>query len=92
MPLNESISKEIPSQQRDFYQKLRNRIKGFRGKKYADHKWIELAVLAPDLFHLFVKLSLDKDVPPRHKAQLLIAIAYFTSPINFLTGLIPISA
>jgi uncharacterized membrane protein YkvA (DUF1232 family) len=43
---------------------------------------------APDLFHLLVKLSLDKDVPAKEKAKLAAAITYFISPLDFIPELI----
>jgi uncharacterized membrane protein YkvA (DUF1232 family) len=42
---------------------------------------------APDLFHLLLKLSLDRDVPAVEKAKLVGAIAYFVSPIDLLPEL-----
>ncbi|MDP8237559.1 MAG: YkvA family protein [Candidatus Hatepunaea meridiana] len=83
-------TREIPVQKRDFYHKLRNRIKGWKSGKHSDNKWIEYVVLAPDLFHLLVKLSLDKDIPTKKKVKLAFAITYFASPIDLIPDFIPI--
>ena len=63
----------MDEQKKDFYQKLR-----------ADIKWAEYILLAPDLFHLLTKLTLDPDVPASKKVKLAGIIAYFISPLDFL--------
>jgi uncharacterized membrane protein YkvA (DUF1232 family) len=82
-------SHELPHKEHDFYQKLRIKVRNWRQEKGDDYKWMEYIILTPDLFHLLVKLSLDKDVPPAKKAQLLFAIAYFVSPIDLIPDPIP---
>jgi len=75
----------------DFYQSLRRKIRDYftseEGKK---NKFAEYILLAPDLFHLLCKLTVEKDVNVEDKAKLAIAIAYFVSPVDlipeFLTG------
>ncbi len=72
-------------EQQDFYQSLRKKIKKWMDSKNGkNNKWAEYIIWAPDLFHLLVRLSLDKDVPSAEKAKLAIVIAYFISPIDFL--------
>jgi len=69
----------------DFYQELRKKINNWLNKKGArKSKYAGYIMLAPDLFHLLVKLSLDKNVPKKEKAKLAIAIAYFISPIDLI--------
>ena len=70
----------MPTEQDDFYQKLRLKFKDWSGS----HKWAEYLMCAPDLFHLLCKLSLDKEVPSSEKLKLGAAITYFISPIDFL--------
>jgi uncharacterized membrane protein YkvA (DUF1232 family) len=72
-------------QENDFYQRLRSRIKDWlKTEEGAKNKWSEYLMFAPDLFHLLVKLSIDKRVPIKEKAKLAVAIAYFVSPIDIL--------
>jgi len=80
---------ELPPKEQDFYQKLRIRVRDWQREKGADYKWMDYIILAPDLFHLLVKLSFDKDVPPAKKAQLLFVTAYFISPIDLIPDPIP---
>ncbi len=40
--------------------------------------------MAPDLFHLLCKLTIDKDVPVVEKAKLAFTIAYFVSPVDLV--------
>lgn len=50
----------------------------------ARHKWADYLMLAPDFFHLLCKLSIEKEVPPKEKAKLAAAIAYFILPIDLM--------
>jgi len=72
--------------QKDFYQKLRIKIAGFLQKK--NYEYAEVLLLAPDFFHLLVKLSLDPRVDYMKKAKLLFAITYFFSPVDLLPEII----
>ena len=69
-------------EQKDFYKKLRVKI-----SKYLENhnsKYTDYLLLAPDLFHLLVKLSMDPRVPSDKKAKFIAVIAYFISPIDLL--------
>ena len=69
----------------DFYQKMRADIRNWlQSKTGRSSKWSEYILLAPDLFHLFAKLALDKDVPGSEKIKVGAALAYFVSPIDLL--------
>jgi len=69
----------------DFYVKLRKKIEKYQEKHQS--KYTDYLLLAPDLFHLLVKLSLDKRVPAGRKAKFLAVIAYFISPLDLLPEL-----
>lgn len=72
----------------DFYRKLRKKIvKWAENQDNLDHKWADLVLIAPDLFHLLVRLSVDPDVPLREKGKLAAAIAYFVSPLDLMPEL-----
>jgi uncharacterized membrane protein YkvA (DUF1232 family) len=69
-------------EQHDFYLKLRKKIEDYLSRhptKYADY-----LLLAPDLFHLLVKLSMDPRVPTAKKAKFAAVIVYFISPVDLL--------
>jgi uncharacterized membrane protein YkvA (DUF1232 family) len=72
--------------QEDFYLKLRKKIEAYLQKH--DSKYTEYLLLAPDLFHLLVKLSIDPRVPTDKKAKFIAVIAYFISPIDLLPELL----
>ncbi len=78
----------FPEKERDFYQKLRNTVRIWYEKDGTKNKWAEYIILAPDLFHLLVKLSLDPDVPGKHKVKLAGVVVYFLSPIDILPEVI----
>lgn len=66
----------------DFYQKIRNQINNFLEKKNFAHA--DILMLAPDFFHLLVKMTLDNRVPKDKKIKLAAALVYFISPLDFL--------
>ncbi len=72
------------SKEEDFYQRLRGRIHHWAETTGGTHRWIEYLMWAPDLFHLLWRLSLDPQVPHHLKARLLVAIAYFISPLDLI--------
>jgi uncharacterized membrane protein YkvA (DUF1232 family) len=74
----------LEGREADFYQKLRRRVREWIRKKGRTHKWADYVMLAPDLFHLMCKLSLDRDVPRVEKVKLAVAVAYFISPVDLL--------
>jgi uncharacterized membrane protein YkvA (DUF1232 family) len=73
------------TEQRDFYQKLRAKVRQWaEGKDVATQKTAELVLAAPDLFHLLTKLVADPRVSAGQKAKLGLVMAYFISPIDLL--------
>jgi uncharacterized membrane protein YkvA (DUF1232 family) len=72
----------MDKQQNDFYQKIRIQISNYLENH--DFQYGDILLLAPDLFHLLVKLSLDKRIPTEKKIKFVGAIAYFISPIDLL--------
>ncbi|NNG25881.1 MAG: DUF1232 domain-containing protein [Ignavibacteriaceae bacterium] len=75
----------MDKKQLDFYQKLRNEVKQWVSKKLdKDNKWSDYILIAPDIFHLLCKLSIDKEVSSGKKVKLVAAIAYFISPIDLI--------
>jgi len=69
-------------EQQDFYVKLRRKIEAYLAKHPT--KYNEYLLVAPDLFHLLVRLSLDPRVPSGKKAKFAAVIAYFISPIDLM--------
>ncbi len=76
----------MDSKQQDFYQNLRLKIANYLDKK--DFAYGDILLLAPDFFHLLIKLSLDNRVETRKKVKLAFAITYFFSPIDLLPEMI----
>lgn len=68
--------------ERDFYQKLRGRMRSALDKLGPGFKYADLLLVAPDLFHLLCRLAADRRVPPIQKAKLVATIAYFITPIG----------
>ncbi len=74
-----------PARARDFYQRLRERVRAWsRGRGPTTGRLAELTLAAPDLFHLVWRLSRDPRVPARQKAKLALVVAYFVSPVDLL--------
>ena len=69
----------------DFYRKLRSKVDTWlKSKTGKRHKHARYILLAPDMFHLLVKLTGEPRVPVELKAVLGFAIAYFIMPIDLL--------
>jgi len=69
----------------DFYDRLRAKIHSWAtSDKGTQSKWVEYVLLMPDMFHLLCSLTLDPEIPAKHKARLGIVIAYIISPIDLL--------
>ena len=69
----------------DFYEKLRTRIVNWLDTETGQKsKWADYILLVPDFFYLLIKLATDDEVPKNEKAKLILAIAYFISPIDLL--------
>ena len=79
------MADNIGSKNSGFYKKLRSRMRTWlKSKAGRGHRFAEMLMLAPDLFHLLCRLSCDPEVPPAQKARLLAAIAYFISPVDLI--------
>lgn len=76
---------ENHTKENDFYIRLRSKIrKWVAGKEGSSHEWAEFILLAPDLFHLIWKLSVDPEVPKSERLKLAAAVTYFISPIDLI--------
>ncbi|MEE4310666.1 MAG: YkvA family protein [candidate division KSB1 bacterium] len=69
----------------DFYLRIRQKITAWlESKQGKSYKWNQYILIAPDMFYLLYKLSLDPDVPSEAKGKLILAIAYFISPLDLI--------
>ena len=79
----------MEEKEKDFYHKLRRKIKDWSEREEnRSYRWAKWLLLAPDLFHLLIRLTADPDVPMKEKAKLAAVIAYFISPVDLLPELI----
>lgn len=69
-----------------FYDRLRHRVTNFARRKSGQlgQSVVEVILLAPDLFVLILRLSMDPRVPTRRRRFLFGALAYFLTPIDLL--------
>jgi uncharacterized membrane protein YkvA (DUF1232 family) len=70
--------------QKDFYKRLRGEVTDWIHKGGREHRWADYILLAPDLFHLLIKLSIDKEVPVDKRVRLAAVIGYFILPLDLL--------
>lgn len=68
----------------DYYRRIRRQVRDWAAGRGADHRYAEYVLLAPDLVHLLVRMTLDDRVDARAKAKLGVALAYFVSPVDLL--------
>jgi len=71
-----------------FYKKLRSKIRDWLNNGGASSRWSEYIMLAPDLFHLLIKLTADPRTPIKEKAKLAALLFYFISPIDLIPEVI----
>jgi uncharacterized membrane protein YkvA (DUF1232 family) len=68
----------------DYYKKIRRQIHEWVEGMGSGHEYAEYILLAPDLVHLLVRMTLDDRVDTMAKAKLGAALAYFISPIDLI--------
>ena len=82
------MKEEGTDKRQDFYQKIRKQIQEWGAtEKGQSYKWGRWILLAPDLFHLLIRLVADPEVSSMDKAKLVVAIAYYISPIDLIPEL-----
>jgi len=69
-----------------FYDRLRGRLTAFAQERAGKpgRAVSEVLLLAPDLFILLVRLSLDKEVPASARRFILGALVYFVAPVDLM--------
>lgn len=69
-----------------FYDRLRNRITAYAERRAGrpGRQATETLLLAPDLFVLLARLSLDRQVPRETRRVLVGALAYFVMPVDLM--------
>lgn len=68
----------------DFYKNIRKKVDNWIQNRRGASKYSKYILLAPDMFHLLCRLSVDPEVPVKEKAKLGAAIAYFITPMDFI--------
>lgn len=67
----------------DFYHKLRQTIDGYVAK-HTNSDISEMILFVPDFFYLLTKLAADPRISSENKSQIIVAIAYFLSPLDII--------
>jgi uncharacterized membrane protein YkvA (DUF1232 family) len=76
---------ENTAQENDFYREIRKKIQAWaKTEEGKNNQFTEYLLVAPDLIHLLIKLSFDKEIPAEEKAKLAVTIAYFISPVDLM--------
>lgn len=82
------MTEQLKPDHEDFYQALRQKVRDyFADQKGQTNKYAEYILIAPDLFHLLCRLAMDKEVSSEDKLKLVVAIAYFVSPMDIFPEL-----
>lgn len=69
---------------KDFYEKIREKLFKWANNEGKKNKLLNTIMLAPDLFYLLWKLSLDSEVPVKQKAKAILGLTYFILPVDFM--------
>lgn len=75
---------DLTAAERDFYQKLRQRMRRALEAVGPGFKYADILLVAPDLFHVLLRLVADRRVRPVQKAKLAATIAYFVTPVGIV--------
>ena len=69
-----------------FYDRLRSRVLAWAARRRGKMGGMAVRALVtvPDVFFLLVRLSVDKEVPERHRALIGGALAYFLLPFDLI--------
>ena len=67
-----------------YYAKLRTNFTSWLEKGKIPEKFSNILLLAPDLFYLIWRLSLEKGVPLKQKRKVVYALLYFFSPLDLI--------
>jgi len=69
----------------DFYKSLRQKVRKWaNSKKGSKSKWTEYVLLVPDFFHLLISLLMDTRISKNDKAEIVMVVVYFISPIDLI--------
>lgn len=82
--LHELGTPEQETKGEQYYTKLRISFTGWLEKGKIPEKFSDTLLLAPDLFYLIWRLSLEKGVPLKQKRKVVYALLYFFSPLDLV--------
>lgn len=71
----------------EYYQRLRGQISTWAEREGHRFPWIDLLLIAPDLFYLILRLASDPEVAVSVKAKLTLATLYFLHPVDMIPEL-----
>jgi len=69
---------------RDFYRDLREVIAAWEKGRGWLFEYLEYPLMAPDFLYLLVRLMLDRRVPGKAKAKVVLALIYYVSPFDII--------
>ena len=72
----------MADQPKDFFQDFRERMKKWSESEGKSNQWADFLMSAPDLLLLLCKLSIDKGVPEKEKAKLVMDLQKETDKID----------
>lgn len=77
-----SLKQEEKGQQ--YYARLRTNFTSWLEKGKIPEKFADILLLAPDLFYLIWRLSLERGVPLKQRRKVVYALLYFFSPLDLV--------
>lgn len=82
--MHEMDSPDQEKKSEQYYAKLRASFTGWLEKGKVPQMFADILLLAPDMFYLIWRLSLEKQVPLRQKRKIIYALLYFFSPLDLI--------
>ncbi len=89
--MSEQVKKAVTERldsNKDYYYRLRKKIESWLAEKGTTKKAADVIMLAPDMFYLLWKLSINNEVSLKSRGILAGAVVYFVSPLDLMPELI----
>lgn len=82
--LNKLEEQQEQEKSQQYYAKLRANFTEWLKKGKVPELFADILLLAPDLFYLIWRLSLERGVPLKQKRKIVYALLYFFSPLDLV--------
>ena len=80
----QAVPEGLTDKQGDTYRRLRDKMRKWLAQAGPGFKYADILLVAPDLFHVLCRLTVDPRIPPLQKAKVAATVAYFVVPVGIV--------